>query len=323
LECGTFWSCKGLEASTVVVLLPGCAPRNPTYVALTRATHRLIVMLDPREPHAAVSRAVAKDPEAYDISATAGAALSHGCESEAPAFERRVFAATPLRCLDNFAPRPRVVEKFAALEPQGEETAAKEVAPVTVRMGLVAAEYAATGVVRAMEDVLHPTRLEYGNVEDAIRAGLAGRIVPLFVRDDALLAPDLRALATRAYRSMATLRDMATVALAVQAWDAFDHVMRASQPVQAPPDAEEVVAYVKSVLPIDAAFDVRLVGADCHVRVQATNRSACYHVVSEATSSDVAAAAVRAALHPRRRCVLVDVATQRVTHVTAAPQLLE
>ena len=41
VQCATYWSAKGLQASTVVVLLPGAAPRNPTYVALTRASHRL------------------------------------------------------------------------------------------------------------------------------------------------------------------------------------------------------------------------------------------------------------------------------------------
>ena len=41
VKCGTFWSAKGLEAETVIVLLPGSAQFNPTYVAMTRARQRL------------------------------------------------------------------------------------------------------------------------------------------------------------------------------------------------------------------------------------------------------------------------------------------
>ena len=54
---GTFWSAKGLESDTAVVLLPSAAARNPTFVACTRARRRLIVVLDPREPHAAAAQA--------------------------------------------------------------------------------------------------------------------------------------------------------------------------------------------------------------------------------------------------------------------------
>ena len=67
VECGTFWSCKGLERETVVVLLPGRAARNPTYVALTRASKRLVLVLDPRDPHPLVCKTIVHDSRNFTI----------------------------------------------------------------------------------------------------------------------------------------------------------------------------------------------------------------------------------------------------------------
>ena len=67
LTCGTYWSAKGLEAPTVVVLLPAQCARNPTYVALTRASQRLVVVLDARAPHPLVARTVLQRPEDFDV----------------------------------------------------------------------------------------------------------------------------------------------------------------------------------------------------------------------------------------------------------------
>ena len=50
----------------------------------------------------------------------------------------------------------------------------------------VLAEHAATGRVRAMEDVRHPTRLDPSAVAAAHAAGFEGRAVPRFVPDKAL-----------------------------------------------------------------------------------------------------------------------------------------
>jgi hypothetical protein len=54
------------------------------------------------------------------------------------------------------------------------------------------------------------------------------------------------------------------------------------------------------------------------VRVHATAAARCYHVVWGATSADVAAAAVRAACHPRGACALVDLAARRVEAIGVA-----
>ena len=346
LRCATWWGAKGLECDTAVVLLPSAAPRNPTYVALTRARRRLVLVLDAREPHAAVSAAVAALSSSSLVDMTtpkAAQAVALGQTRDAAASLRPVEWSArqdALRCLDRHAPRPQALaaatEKTPcaqAAEEEGEEGDRAEAVRVTVegreedvrgaalRVALVAAEARATGRVRAMEDVLHPTRLDADQRDAAVRAGLAARPVGRYASDDSLLAPDLRAAATAAYARLVAKGgeedkdDLAEVALATLAWDGFDHVMRQHRPVHAwaaHPTVARATERAMALLPAaedGARYDVRLVARGAHVRVHATTPRACYHAVWGRTSADVSEAAVRAALHPQRRCVLVDLAT--------------
>jgi hypothetical protein len=353
LRCGTFWSAKGLEAQTVVVLLPGRAPRNATYVALTRATERLIVVLDPREPHPSLCHAVRGSNDVVLRGGWAHTLVDRGCaEDSASSFGRRTWARqeNSLRCLDTATPRvssvPSVVSVFREEDedpPGGEggggagdgqrqgDAPSAHRGRVFVRMALLAAELAVTGDARAVRDLMHPTRIGYDCMSDAIRAGLASRTVPTATPDDALLAPDLRAVAARAFSACRSspvdppLPPLATLALSAMAWDGWDHVMRASPPVEGWADgASPVVGYVASVLPSGPTcrYDTRLVTAESHVRVHASCPDRAYHVVWGATSSDVASAAVRAAAHPKGECLLVDAALKRVTEVRARADFL-
>ena len=355
LRCLTYWSAKGLECDTAVVLLPQAAPRNPTYVALTRARRRLVVVLDPREPHAAVCRAVAAAPAAYDVRGRhALAALEAGARGDAEASLRPAERGAPAGgdavarsgALDRVAP-PRALLRGARVQrapaaPRDECRDALggggdgggegallvggvDVSRAAVAMALVAAEARASGGgrVRAMEEVLHPTRMEPERFAAAAGAGFVGRPVPRFVTDDALLADDLRAAAATAYaRLVGSTAALAEVALAVLAWDGFDHVMRQLRPVAAwadDPALGEVLAYALAVLPRDGAeYDTRLYRGAAHVRVHAACAARCYHVVWGRSSADVAAAAVRATLHPRRECLLVDLAAREAHTVHAA-----
>ena len=161
-----------------------------------------------------------------------------------------------LRCLDRHAPRRQALVEATEKTPcaqaaEEEEEEDCEAVRVTVdgrdedvrfaalRVALVAAEVRATGRVRAMEDVLHPTRLDAEQRDAAVRAGLAARPVGRYASDDSLLAPDLRAAATAAYARLVEDdkndkdEDVAEVALATLAWDGFDHVMRQHRPVSA------------------------------------------------------------------------------------------
>lgn len=334
LRCLTYWSAKGLECDTAVVLLPQQAARNPTYVALTRARRRLVVVLDPREPHAAVARAVLREPHRYDVRGEfARTALRLGADSGDPAASlapRTSAAYAPLPPPTRADMRTRVdvaVEREGGTQQLPDGGDAPSPGPygrVAVATALVAAEARASagGYVRAMENVLHPTRLDPSQRAAAAAAGFVGRSVPRFVTDDALLAGDLRAAATEAYARMATLHDAAEVALATLAWDGFDHVMRQARPVAdwighvAP-----VVAFALEVLPRAGEYDTRLfrpsdlVVGEAGVRVHAATDERCYHVVWDVTGADVAAAAVRASCHPRRECALVDLASRSVRRV--------
>lgn len=327
VRCGTFWSAKGLECGTAIVLLPAAAPRAPTYVALTRARSRVIVVLDPREPHAAVCAALA-DGACNDVRMRNAAAQRAVCAGAlrppGGAFSRRDFTSAP-RNLDRWLP-PRSTGVSVEVDEDGAVAVPVPVPPaddmeLTLRIGLVSAELRATGVVRAMEDVLHVTRLDAAAAHSAVGAGLASRYVPHHVSDDELLAPDLRATAAAAYaRARQTPTDLeavSIVALAVLAWDAWDHCMRASlgSVSQIACDAAPHVAYVHAICADVSSFDVRLGCAERYARVHATTSARAVHFVWIATSTDVLLAATRAALHPSRTCALVEVCHRRVRDV--------
>ena len=343
IRCATFWSAKGLECDTAIVLLPACAPHNPTYVALTRARRRLVVVLDPREPHAAVSAAVLQDPNAYYIGgATAYRAVEAGASQDVQrSLARATFESRPgaLCNLDRWEPRRTAMRNRISTRiihnPDVQEDPplvvagrAHDVGAVALQTALVIVEHLATGRVRAFEDVLHPTRLDRDKADHAVRAGFTGRWVPRFVSDDDLLADDLRAQAKSAYLARPfTPARAAVVALAILSWDGFDHVMRQMLPVSEwthHPAIQRAVDFALEFLPSRrevVEYDVRISRSDAHVRVHAVTPSECYHVVWNKSSSDEAAAAVRAAAHPQRRCHLVDLWDGTVTVVECSAEL--
>ena len=120
LRCCTWWGAKGLECDTAVVLLPSNAPRNPTYVALTRARRKLIiVLLDSRKPHAAVchglmsvARARPEYVEFHDATARRAVELGETLPFDA-SLERADFATRDFRNLDTWTPRRAKMEACA------------------------------------------------------------------------------------------------------------------------------------------------------------------------------------------------------------------
>jgi hypothetical protein len=349
VRCATWWGAKGLECDVAVVLLPPEAATNPTYVALTRASRRLVLVLDPKAPHAAVCAAC--DP-ALAVGGTARALLTRRFDADEVAASLRRppewarGGEDRLEVVDDLAPPDAAEwstvrwregvggvggrrpggggddpddEVALVVEPEG--GLAQDVRAAVVRAALVACEYAsAGGRVRAFEDVLHPTRLDADQADAAVRLGFAGRWVPRAVPDDALLADDLRASAARAYARFETLEDVFLVALATMAWDGFEHVFRQHLPlagwVATTPRVAEALRIARAALPAEGQYDVRLRDATRQCRVHAADASACYHVVWGAAADDEARAAVRAALHPARRCVLVDLHDGRLADVT-------
>lgn len=333
ITCGTFWSAKGLEADTVIVLLPGGASFNPTYVAMTRARQRLVVVLDPRDPHPMVSRIVLQN-HPFVMAASSPFArqvFERGASTEDPevvSFEKRKWKNNArFRCLDRFVPKQSIVDGVighAAYDvfSSSELDSGNTTGEVSVLMGLIRAEYEETGAIRAMQDLLYPTRLDYVQHEEVIRKGLMGRIVPRFVKDDELLAPDLRGIALAAYKNVSSITNVANVALAIMSWDSWECTMRSMQPAKDwAHTAKDAVQFVGKMIPSGAQYDVRLMNPEktLHVRVQATTPDTAYHFVWEVTSMDLGYALVRAALHPKGNCVLVQVSNEESFQIHADP----
>lgn len=337
---GTFWSAKGLESDTVVVLLPSAAARNPTFVACTRARRRLIVVLDPREPHAAAAQAcehcLAGDENAAvhmcDAKATravcAGAALDAEASLCAPRWNTRRADVTHVQ-------PPRAAMACGGVD-LGEAGGADLHDDDGVRVGghdmteavlvaiLVRAEARALGAVRVMEHMVQPPRFDAAQLPEAVRNGFVGRAVPRGTPEEELLAPDLRTRAVRAYAALRAAPDnvdaAAVVALASLAWDGYDHVMRAAPSMwMHAPRAIAALAAADALLPhVGVEYDTVLRNETVLCRVHACTPDAAVHVVWRASSNDASAAAVRAALHPRARCLLVELGVHRVRTVRVA-----
>ena len=328
VQCGTYWSGKGLNCETAIVLLPDRADRNATYVAMTRACRKLIVVLDPRAMHVAACRAALKGVEEGRVHVASGVRkitqAVDAAEEDVSLTSRpwrqvtRTIADDTTLSLSDLKRVTRAVidDGGEALEADGSKRDAM------VRTALVTLEWKATGKVRRMEDVLHPTRMDAGDHLAAIRAGFVGRAVPGYVSDAALIAPDLREKANRCYPPSST-EDAMTVALATLAWDDFDHVMRRAFPLAAwSATAEAVVARAATLLAGVTDFDTRLNAPDhaeawSTVRVDATTPTHAWHVVWASSNVELGKACVRARLHPRRVCLLAELETGKVTRVEA------
>ena len=363
LDCGTFWSAKGLEFDTVVVLLPGCAPRNPTYVALTRSSRRLIVVIDPKDPHPSMCRVVAEQQEeglkgcVRVKDAFTWRVLQEGCERD----EEQSFRSkgppskSRFRCMDSYRPpltedvRAEEVEVCMALScakpkevSDSQSTTLNLLGDVFLVMGLLVAEGKRRDrVLRRVEDILHPTRAEYCQIRNLMQAGIASRIIPPFVPDDSLLAEDLRLKVVDAYARYkcsedaplsSCLADLFLLSLASLSWDSWDHTMRyfLSMGDEWLSFAVPHIHFMESVLQEageDLQMDVPLISpCGCsYVRVQATSPlKGCYHFVWEdKAQADVSNAAIWASCHPLKKCFLVIVKERKMLSVHSEGAILQ
>lgn len=353
VQCGTYWSAKGLEAPTVIVLLPRAAARNPTYVALTRAYKRLIVVLDPREPHWEVCQAVVDEPELFHVvdahtrrvivDAQYSASFETGSNNNNNGGTKR----KRWNALDRWTPKRSTLALVASdeVDPQPHEAddddeedalwcrlndddlVEQDMSEIVVLMCLAQMELLQSGKIRAVENMLHLVRMDPEEAQSALDAGFVGRWVPRNLPDESLLASDLLADAHAAYRRLLVhtqhRADLAEVALAMAAWDGFDHLMRDYRPTSRwvhTPKLQAILDRAMNLLPMTstAQYDTQLRRNDkiCRVHVNLPE-SHCLHVVWTATSEDVAAATVRAAMHPRGTCDLVQLrhGTTRRIHV--------
>lgn len=328
IVCGSFWSCKGLEEDVVITFLPGMAARNPTYVALTRAREQLFVVLDPKEPHAAACHAALELNVL--ISGSAKVVQSGLRLSAMDSLQRRSISSGAFRNMDYIEFSSSVLERACTctILEQGlteeEETfvvsvsgRSKDASTVLPAIALAKAE-SRTGTIRIVNDILNPTRLDFTKYQNAIGAGLVSRWIPRFVSNESLLADDLRSKCLKAYETRPwTEESIALMALAGIAWDDFDHQMRAFLPVNWM-DEERIrlsLAFLMDQIPVEALYDVRLSINNRHVRYHALTTSHSYHVVWNASSTDMSHACSRALMHPSCKCRLVELCFFRVTEV--------
>lgn len=336
--CATYWSAKGVQAPTVVVLLPGSASRNPTYVALTRSCRRLVVVLDPKDPHAALCDCVARHPSHFSIVGVhAQRALQMGRHQAAPlSLQPRTIPRGRVVCLDACVPRASAVRRVCTSDgtsPQGGDEAQDDSAHslVVCLMARIWVECRTSMRCRAMESLLNPTRMHHSTRDVAIENGFVGRSIPLYQQD--VLSPDLLPVAREAYRRLqeeatregssptAVWMSLYQAAAAMLAWDTFEYVMRRT----VVPSSEfyaDRLHWVSDVLSPETTFDTRLTHRSendqrtFHVRVHGTCDECAYHLVWTLSSSDVGLASVRALLHPRFTCRLLLLSTKAVVTVT-------
>lgn len=335
VRCATFWSAKGLQHDTVVVLLPGMAPRNPTYVALTRSCRRLVVVLDPKDPNAALCATVVANPSAFVVHGNvAQRVVSAGSQVDPVAsFGKRPRWKGGLTCLDNTAPQTSVVYECCSMVvmndptfPSGGDEDSGGNMSIVVGMAATWAELCSTGRVRIVEGMLQPCRMDRDARDSAIASGFVGRVVGRYQTDAMILSPDLLRIATTAYRRLesqhddlsgTTWGDLFDLSCAILSWDNLEHVMRQSRFPVDRARVQDAIEWVRSTIPHRAQFDTICLSTDrrYHARVHAMCPLRTYHITWNSTSSDVGLAAVRALLHPSSTCWILSMDRKLVTMV--------
>lgn len=323
MTCATYWSAKGLQHDTVVVIVPEQTPRNPLYVALTRTLRRLVIVVDPKAPHAALCQAIARHPEAVTITSQRAARAVASTRTLDPAVSlsgRKEYGGSTtvpehrVGTLRVFVPISSIFQDDSQLP-----------GDIVVAMALAWSEIRCTGACRLVDEVLQPLVIEW-NQDASLRAhGYIGRpVYSKFKTEDMLLSPDLRILLRDAYDSLRNAGDeldefsifnLYELAHIKRSYDdGFECVtrQRSPDPVITPFDRERI-EWVKNALSEATEFDVPTTSSTSR-RVHARGTERSYHVVAQSTSDDVTQVAMRCEVG--RPCVLVDVEAWSKTTVS-------
>lgn len=322
MTCATYWSAKGLQHDTVVVIVPECTPRNPLYVALTRARRRLIVVIDARKPHVALCQTLDRNPDCVSPPSTRvrrilASVRGHDPDASLSGWTHR--GTTPTVPVVHVG-SPRLSRVTSAFD---DDTHLPS--DILVDMALVWCEIRATGMCRRVEEVFQPLFLDR-NAEEGLRAhGYVGRAIPPKMSEDMLLSPDLRVLLKNAYTSLLSMSpldelrilNLYDVAYITQSYNGFECVarQRSLDPVITPYDHDRI-EWVQGILHGATQFDLPTTHAPATQRVHAHGAACSYHVVSQSTSDDEKQVALRC--EADRPCVLVEVDAWTTTTVSLA-----
>ena len=343
LRVSSFHAAKGGECDVCIVLAPSASrdmhvstTSNALYVALTRARRSLHV----------VAMRGDVDIDLVDALRASGAHVHspltlHDCVSSTPpVLETRHVPVVELRTARSAAHIDAILRVDSISAPDVEASTppvvetvsgSSDVSALYARGALAALEMRRTGRVRVVDDVLEPPRLTREDAKAAIRCGHHGRFVSPQVRDDVLLAPDLRVMLRKAYTRLTTGDSSATCALdactcaaATLAWSNFQHVMRqtlgGSTSWVDSKKLDRIIDLVSAHVPPGAQFDVRLRrqvdDVLYHARATASHPERAVHVVwDDVTPTERAHAGVLASMHPSGCCALISVSTGMVDYV--------
>lgn len=333
LRAGTYWSAKGVEAECVVVLLSERSARNATYVALTRASRRLVLVLDPETPNAAVVAAMLKRPRNFRVSGplhvlerAKGADLKAALTPK-PRFKpfgpqnaarlrvtREDAKAAVIRSITVVAPAaPRFDEEGGACD-------AATISDALLRSIFFMAEHRDTKAVRWIGDLLNPVRMERSTSDQALLQGFVRRPIGLKMPLSKLLAPDLadavRAIEARTVQTgTLSFVDAYVLALATFSFNAFDHTMRRYS--DASDDVVELYTsdaeWALSALAQSALeYDTILVKGNFWIRFAAKNDDFCVLIAISMDSAIKTTAALHASMHPKRTCRVLELSARAV-----------
>lgn len=360
----SYHAAKGTECDTAIVLVPPDAKKNPLYVALTRAKRMLHIVFIHGEAHAgllATLRAcyahgtVRHMEDGFWEEATPSSPSSPRLVEGTSAKRSRPTSLDierQLRSIDNITllEKHRTLQTIVGTLPSSRSSfdvdegpsinahdefvvgvyrGYEDVSEIYARAVRMLCEYTHSGRIRAIDDILTPTRLDVSERERAIRVGHMARFVSPAARDTSLLANDCVRQVRHAYTSSApkTMRDFCVFAAATLSWDSYHHIMRQVIPVDAWMDAqvfERAVHVVHDQIGIDclksARYDVRLrgeyAGVLLHGRVHIFTVESAWHIVwSEPNAHHMDEATVRAILHPSRTCRILSLCTGTVAIV--------
>ena len=178
------------------------------------------------------------------------------------------------------------------------------------------------------------TRIPYDKVRDAISSGLNSRFVFERTRDQDLIANDLKTMMTSRYRKEdKTFQDFALLALATMSWNGYDHVMRQMLPVtnwMLEDDVTSALEFLRRCASKHTsqplAYGIRQTSKHeddtlITCRVVASSPENCWHFTwgeefERPTNETLCQTMVRAALHARKTCLLVDLKNKWMKRIT-------
>jgi len=336
----TFHSSKGIEAKNVIVIVPDEIKENPLYVALTRSKEKLIVVLDPNKPNYEVCLSCRKNSSIVNMSPEASM-LVEKCTITEQTKQTKTRKKPPMRSLERVRPKLSFYENFSVKLEQKldsndedinflvktEKNTFENTSKVYAQAVMLFIEFSRTKKIRFIEDLLNPTRIEYEHQSNAIKMGMMNRFVYPRVPSSSLLPEDLYNKAEVSYKSSKNAKDFCTMALATLAWDDLHHVMRQLLPVESWVDElyfEKCCENALNIVPDEpnSLYDVRLKHYNeeqvMHIRSHIYNDKNVVHLIwsKETTQYDKGDAALRAAMHPKKTCKLINLLSNEVDIVT-------